>query len=93
VATGNNDEEEFPRQNFILGRSIDEDYRHIAIDPRQAAVWSARDFTYRDRQPRRTATIACDGGKRGWVGGRLLGQRRGVTDDRGEEAAISGSTQ
>jgi hypothetical protein len=29
---GDGDEEEFPGQNFILGCSVDEDYRHIAID-------------------------------------------------------------
>lgn len=40
---GDGDEEEFPALNFILGRFVDEEYRHIAIDPRQAAVWSARD--------------------------------------------------
>jgi hypothetical protein len=40
---GDGDEEDFHVQNFILGRSVDEDYHHIAIDPRQAAVWSTRD--------------------------------------------------
>jgi hypothetical protein len=40
---GDADVEEFPGQNFILGRSVDEDYRQIAIDPRHAAVWSAMD--------------------------------------------------
>jgi hypothetical protein len=40
---GDDDEEEFPGQNFILGRSVEENYQHIAIDPWQAAVWSARD--------------------------------------------------
>jgi hypothetical protein len=29
--------------NFMVGRSVDEDYRHITIDPRQVAVWFARD--------------------------------------------------
>ncbi|KAK1698067.1 hypothetical protein QYE76_014764 [Lolium multiflorum] len=27
----------------MVGRSVDEDYRHITLDPRQAAVWSAMD--------------------------------------------------
>jgi hypothetical protein len=37
------DPEEFPGMNFIGGRSIEEDYRQMMMDPRHAAVWSARD--------------------------------------------------
>jgi hypothetical protein len=37
------DPEEFPGQNFIVGRSVEEDYRQMTLDPRQAAVLSARD--------------------------------------------------
>jgi hypothetical protein len=40
---GGNDPEEFPGQHFIAGRSVEEDYRQMTLDPRQAAVWSARD--------------------------------------------------
>jgi hypothetical protein len=40
---GGDDPEEFPGQNFIVGCSVDEDYRQIAMDPRQVAMWSARD--------------------------------------------------
>jgi hypothetical protein len=36
-------EEEFPGLNFMVGRSVDEDYRKMTVDPRQAAAWSARD--------------------------------------------------
>jgi hypothetical protein len=35
---GDDDEEEFPGLNFMVGRSVDEDYRHITLDPWQAAV-------------------------------------------------------
>jgi hypothetical protein len=40
---GDSDEEEFPGLNFMVGHSVDEDYRHIAVDLWQTAVWSARD--------------------------------------------------
>jgi hypothetical protein len=40
---GGDDPEEFPGQNFIVGRSIKEDYRQMMMDPWQAAVWSTRD--------------------------------------------------
>jgi hypothetical protein len=31
---GDGDEEEFPALQYMVGRSVDEDYWHIAIDPR-----------------------------------------------------------
>jgi hypothetical protein len=31
---GDDDEEEFPGLNFMVARSVDEDYRHITLDPR-----------------------------------------------------------
>lgn len=37
------DPEEFPGQHLIVGLSVDEDYRQITLDPRQAAVWSTMD--------------------------------------------------
>jgi hypothetical protein len=40
---GGDDREDFPRQNFIVRRFVEEDYRQMTTDPRQAAVWSARD--------------------------------------------------
>jgi hypothetical protein len=40
---GGNNPEELPGQHLIVGRSVDEDYRQITLDPRQAAVWSAMD--------------------------------------------------
>jgi hypothetical protein len=40
---GGDDPEDFPGQHLIFGRSVDEDYRQITLDPRQAAVWSAMD--------------------------------------------------
>jgi hypothetical protein len=36
---GGDDPEEFPGQNFIVGRSVEEDYWQITMDPRQAPVW------------------------------------------------------
>jgi hypothetical protein len=40
---GGDDPEDFPGQHLIFGRSVDEDYRQMTLDPRQAAVWSAMD--------------------------------------------------
>jgi hypothetical protein len=40
---GDDPEEFFPGHKFIVGRSVDEDYRQITMEPRQAAVWSAKD--------------------------------------------------
>jgi hypothetical protein len=40
---GGDEPEEFPGQNSIVGRSIEEDYQQMMMDPRQAAVWSAKD--------------------------------------------------
>jgi hypothetical protein len=40
---GDDDEEEFLGLNYIVGRSVDEDYRQITLDPRQALGWSTRD--------------------------------------------------
>jgi hypothetical protein len=42
-ARDGDDPEEFPDQNFIVGRSVEEDYRQMRMDLRQAAVWSAGD--------------------------------------------------
>jgi hypothetical protein len=38
-----NDLEDFPGQHFIAGRSVEEDYRQMTLDPRQAVVRSAMD--------------------------------------------------
>ncbi|KAK1606656.1 hypothetical protein QYE76_030329 [Lolium multiflorum] len=40
---GGDDPEEFPSQNFIVGRSVEEDYRQMTMELRQAAAWYARD--------------------------------------------------
>jgi hypothetical protein len=40
---GGDDPKDFLGQHFIVGRSVEEDYWQITLDPRQAAVWSAMD--------------------------------------------------
>ena len=37
------DPQEFPGQHIILGRSVNEDYRQVTLNDRQAELWSAMD--------------------------------------------------
>jgi hypothetical protein len=40
---GGDDPEDFPGKHLIVGRSVNEEYRQIMLEPRQVAVWSAMD--------------------------------------------------
>ena len=43
AAAGGNPEEEFPGEHLIRSRSVNEDYRQVTLDDRQAELWSAMD--------------------------------------------------
>ena len=44
AALGTSDDpEEFPGQHIFVGRSVDEDYKHLTLNDLDASLWSAMD--------------------------------------------------